>query len=282
MTNASLSDLRYQSGFGNEYASEAVAGALPQGRNSPQRAPLALYAELLSGTAFTAPRHQNRRSWLYRRQPSVVCGRYQPYAQAHWTTGADREIALAPEPLRWNPMPLDGAETAQADFVDGMHTLAANGDAQAQVGIGALMYLANRSMTRRAFVNADGELLIVPQQGCLRITTEMGVLAVKPGEIALVPRGVVFKVALPDSDAGQGASRATSARTTEPSSTCPSWARSAPTVWPTRATSRPRWRLSSLTPARTNSSRSTRAASGPRRCSTRPSTSSPGTATWRR
>jgi homogentisate 1,2-dioxygenase len=197
MTNASATtERRYLSGFGNEYASEAVAGALPQGRNNPQRAPFDLYTELLSGTAFTAPRHENRRTWLYRRQPSVVSGRYQPYAQTQWTTGAGREIALPPEPLRWHPMPLDGA--SQADFIDGMHTVAANGDAESQVGIGSLMYLAGRSMERRAFVNADGEMLVVPQQGRLVITTELGVLDVKPGEIAVLPRGMVFKVALPD------------------------------------------------------------------------------------
>ena len=197
MTQASANDdRRYLSGFGNEYASEAVAGALPQGRNNPQRAPFDLYTELLSGTAFTAPRHENRRTWLYRRQPSVVSGRYQPYAQAQWTTGADREIALPPEPLRWHPMPLDGA--ADADFVDGMHTLAANGDAESQVGIGALVYLAGRSMVQRAFINADAEMLVVPQQGRLVITTELGVLDVRPGEIALLPRGMAFKVALPD------------------------------------------------------------------------------------
>ena len=190
------SERRYQSGFGNEYASEAVPGALPQGRNNPQRGPLDLYTELISGTAFTAPRHENRRTWLYRRQPSVVSGRYQPYAQPHWTTGADREIALPPEPLRWHPPPLAGAEGA--DFIDGMHTIAANGDAESQVGIGSLMYLAGRSMERRAFVNADGEMLLVPQQGRLVITTELGVLDVKPGEIAVLPRGMAFKVALPD------------------------------------------------------------------------------------
>jgi len=202
MTNPSANtepvrERHYLSGFGNEYASEAVAGALPQGRNNPQRAPFDLYTELLSGTAFTAPRHENRRTWLYRRQPSVVSGRYLPYAQAHWTTGADRGIALPPEPLRWHPLPLDGG-VAEVDFIDGMHTIAANGDAESQVGIGSLMYLAGRSMARRAFVNADGEMLVVPQQGRLVITTELGVLDVKPGEIALLPRGMAFKVALPD------------------------------------------------------------------------------------
>ena len=187
--------LKYQSGFGNEYATEAVAGALPQGRNSPQRAPMQLYPELISGTAFTAPRHENRRSWMYRRQPSVVSGRYEAYAQDHWRTGADPHIALAPEPMRWNPFPLTDAG---CDFIDGMRTLAANGDAEMQTGIAAHMYLADRSMQRRAFVNADGEMLIVPQQGRLRIVTEMGVLEVAPGEIALLPRGVAFKVELPD------------------------------------------------------------------------------------
>ena len=198
MTAATSStERRYQSGFGNEYASEAVPGALPQGRNNPQRGPFDLYTELISGTAFTAPRHENRRTWLYRRQPSVVSGRYQPYAQPLWTTGADREIALPPEPLRWHPQPLDEA-AAKADFIDGMRTIAANGDAESQVGIGSLMYLAGRSMERRAFVNADGEMLVVPQQGRLVITTELGVLDVKPGEIAVLPRGMAFKVALPD------------------------------------------------------------------------------------
>ena len=187
-------------GFGNEYATEAVAGALPRGRNSPQRAPFDLYPELISGTAFTAPRHENRRSWLYRRRPSVVAGRYQPYASAErlrWHSGTDHSVAVPPEPMRWHPLPLD-AGADQCDFIDGMHTLAANGDVEAQTGIGVHVWLAGKSMERRAFVNADGEMLLVPQQGRIVLTTEMGVLDVRPGEIALVPRGVVFKVALPD------------------------------------------------------------------------------------
>ena len=191
--------LTYQTGFGNEYATEAVPGALPQGRNSPQRAPLALYPELLSGTAFTAPRQENRRTWMYRRQPSVVSGRYEAYGQAFWQTGGDRNTALAPEPLRWSPFPVgDAIDGVDADFVDGIRTLAANGDAETQSGIAAHVYLATRSMGRRALVNADGEMLLVPQQGALRLVTEMGVLEVKPGEIALLPRGVGFKVELLD------------------------------------------------------------------------------------
>ena len=188
-------DLHYQSGFGNQYSTEAVRGALPQGRNSPQRVDLGLYAELISGSAFTAPRAENRRSWLYRRQPSVAAGGYESYPHADWTTGAAGGMAVPPDPLRWNPFPL---ATAPTDFVDGLHTVCANGDADAQVGMATLVYTANRSMDHRALVNADGEMLLVPQQGRLRITTELGVLEVKPGEIAVLPRGLAFKVALPD------------------------------------------------------------------------------------
>jgi homogentisate 1,2-dioxygenase len=190
-----LTKLKYQTGFGNEFATEAVAGALPQGRNSPQRVPHGLYAELISGTAFTAPRAENRRTWLYRRQPSVVVGGYKPYAQALWCTGAAQGVATPPDPMRWRPVAIPAEAT---DFVDGLRTLVANGDADAQTGMAAHVYVANRSMEQRACVNADGEMLIVPQQGGLLITTEMGVLDVKPGEVALVPRGVAFKVALLD------------------------------------------------------------------------------------
>ena len=189
----------YLSGFGNHHASESVAGALPQGRNSPQRAAHGLYAELISGTAFTAPRADNRRTWMYRRQPSVVSGAYQPHAHTGWTSGAAGGVAVPPDPLRWHPFALASEPT---DFIDGLHTLAANGDADAQIGIAVLVYTANLSMARRALVNADGEMLIVPQQGRLVVTTELGVLDVRPGEIVVLPRGLAFKVALPD-----GASR---------------------------------------------------------------------------
>jgi homogentisate 1,2-dioxygenase len=191
----SHSDLHYHSGFGNEFASEAVPGALPQGRNSPQQAPHGLYTELLSGTAFTAPRGVNRRTWMYRRQPSVVSGAYVPYEQPLWTSGAGGGIDMPPDPLRWNPFPIPDAPL---DFVDGIRTLVANGDVQAQAGMAALIYTANRSMKQRALVNADGEMLLVPQQGRLRVTTELGCMEVAPGEIALLPRGLAFRIELPD------------------------------------------------------------------------------------
>ena len=188
----------YLSGFGNEFASQAIAGALPEGRNSPQRAPHDLYTELLSGTAFTAPRAENRRTWLYRRQPSVMTGAYQPYLQPLWTSGAAGGKAMAPDPLRWRPsdIPLESIESL--DFVDGMRTLVANGDTDSQMGMAAHIYVANRSMTQRALVNTDGEMLLVPQQGRMVVTTELGLLDVKPGEVVVVPRGMAFSVALPE------------------------------------------------------------------------------------
>jgi homogentisate 1,2-dioxygenase len=195
MTEKTVSNLKYQSGFGNEFATEAISGALPVGRNNPQVVPYGLYAELISGTAFTAPRADNRRTWLYRRQPSVVTGKYQTYKQDLWTTGATQGIKTSPEPMRWRPVVIPAVPT---DFVDGMRTLVANGSVDTQTGIATHVYVANKSMNARATVNSDGEMLIVPQQGQLTITTEMGILEVKPGEVALLPRGVVFKVDLND------------------------------------------------------------------------------------
>jgi homogentisate 1,2-dioxygenase len=192
-----MTDTRYMSGFANEFATEAIAGALPQGRNSPQRAPLGLYAEQLSATAFTAPRHSNRRSWLYRIRPAAMHEPFAPYTQTRWLSRFD-EVPTPPNQLRWNPLPLPEASTdahGGVDFVDGMVTMAGN------EACGIHMYAANRSMTRRYFYDADGELLIVPQQGRLVIATELGTLEVEPQQIAVVPRGLRFRVALPDGNA---------------------------------------------------------------------------------
>lgn len=187
--------LKYQTGFGNNFSSEALPGALPLGRNSPQKAPYGLYAELLSGSAFTAPRAENRRTWVYRIRPSAM---HKPFVRIdnHLLRGAPfDEMAPPPTQLRWNPLPIPVLPT---DFVEGMVTMAGNGDAATQTGMAAHIYAANRSMTERAFCNADGEMLIVPQQGRLRLVTELGVLETTPGEIALIPRGMRFRAELPD------------------------------------------------------------------------------------
>jgi homogentisate 1,2-dioxygenase len=183
-------------GFGNHHATEVVAGALPVGRNSPQRVPYGLYAEQLSATAFTAPRQENRRSWLYRMRPSAMHPLFAPYdGRAPLGSPAFEAGAPTPNRLRWNPLPLP---VEPADFIDGLVTYAGNGDVAAGVGCSIHLYVANRSMVDRAFFSADGEWLIVPQQGRLRIVTEMGVMIVAPLQIALIPRGVRFRVDLLD------------------------------------------------------------------------------------
>jgi len=194
LTNAAKADsLSYQSGFGNEFASEAVPGALPAGQNSPQRPPLGLYAEQINGTAFTAPRTANRRSWCYRIRPSVKHKPYQPYDRKLLRSSPFQEAPTSPNQLRWDPLPVPKEPT---DFVDGLVTLAGNGNTDAHSGVGIHVYVANRSMERRAFYNADGELLLVPQLGGLILHTEMGRLHVQPGEISLIPRGIKFRVEL--------------------------------------------------------------------------------------
>jgi homogentisate 1,2-dioxygenase len=191
-----LAPVAEASGFGNQFASEAVPGALPVGRNSPQRAPHGLYAELISGTAFTAPRHENLRTWVYRRRPSAAAARFAPLDTPLWVSGMAAGQVLPPDPLRWHPLPVPEAQAQPLDFIDGLRTIVVNGDPLGQTGMAAHVYLANRSMVDRALVNADGEMLIVPQQGRLSITTELGVLEVVPGDIALLPRGLAFKVAV--------------------------------------------------------------------------------------
>ncbi|RAW08671.1 homogentisate 1,2-dioxygenase [Halomonas elongata] len=194
--------LDYQCGFRNHFATEALPGALPQGQNSPQRCPYGLYAEQLSGSAFTAPRHHNLRSWLYRIRPSVVQSGYEPLEVGKVATSPLDNPAADPNQMRWDPVPLPEAPT---DFIDGLLSVAVNGNADAQRGCGVHVYACNRDMTERFFYDADGELLIVPQQGGLRLRTELGELDVSGGEIAVIPRGVKFQVRLAaDCNAARG------------------------------------------------------------------------------
>ena len=189
----------YQSGFGNEFATEAVKGALPEGQNAPQKHPLGLYTEQLSGSAFTAPRATNRRTWTYRIRPSVTHKPFEEAPPGMIRSGPFTEVPTPPTQLRWDPFPIPERPT---DFVEGLVTIAGNGDPAMQTGVAVHVYAANRSMQGRYFYDADGELLIVPQQGALRLHTELGIVEAKPGDICVVPRGVKFRAELPD-----GASR---------------------------------------------------------------------------
>jgi len=183
--------LRYMTGFGGHFATEAVGGALPEGRNSPQRPAYGLYAEQLSGTAFTMPRHENRRSWLYRMRPTADHRPFTRYEGAKLFAPGTVKDPLAPNRLRWDP---PGDLPDGADFVDGMATMLANRDPADLEGVAVHLYRASKSMERRVFVDADGELLIIPQQGALRVLTELGLIELEPGWVGLVPRGVKFRV----------------------------------------------------------------------------------------
>ena len=185
----------YHTGFGNHVSTEAVAGALPIGRNSPQRPAFGLYAEQLSGSAFTAPRHENRRSWLYRMRPSAAHPSYRRYDGAPLFAPGTSGDPLPPDRLRWGPIADPSPDT---DLIDGMATMLANRDPADLEGVAVHVYAANADMDRRAFFNADGELLFVPQQGRLDLLTELGRIEIAPGQIALVPRGVRFRCLLPD------------------------------------------------------------------------------------
>ncbi|MCA0974088.1 homogentisate 1,2-dioxygenase [Halomonas denitrificans] len=195
------SSLTYQSGFRNHFTSEALPGALPQGQNSPQRCPYGLYAEQLTGSAFTAPRSHNLRSWLYRIRPSVAQSAYHPLDGGDLATAPLSRPAADPNQMRWDPVPMPEAAT---DFIDGLTTIAVNGDAGTQTGCGVHLYVCNSDMTERFFYSADGELLIVPQLGTLRLRTEFGTLDVGNGEIALIPRGVKFQVRIVEGDQARG------------------------------------------------------------------------------
>ncbi len=185
-----MGGIDYLAGFGNAHESEAIAGALPQGQNSPQQVAFGLYAEQVSGSAFTAPRHDNLRSWQYRLRPSAEHSKYRQIGNGLIRTAPCAEAISPPNRLRWNPFALPAKPT---DFIDGLMTVATNGDARLQQGVAVHVYAANKSM-QRCFYNADGELLLVPEQGVLTLMTEFGILEVKPGEIAVIPRGIKFRV----------------------------------------------------------------------------------------
>jgi homogentisate 1,2-dioxygenase len=191
MKKRARAGFQYQNGFGNTFSSQAIKGALPEGRNAPQRAPKGLYTEVLSGTAFTAPRAENLSTWLYKLRPSAMHRPYRRIANGLVRSGPFTEVEVPPNRLRWDPMSI---AAKPADFIDGLATLAGSGDPAAQAGLAVHIYRANRSMSERYFWNADGELMFVPQQGALELFTELGRIELKPGEIAVVPRGMKFKV----------------------------------------------------------------------------------------
>ena len=193
----------YMPGFGNDFETEALEGALPVGQNSPQRCPYGLYAEQLSGSPFTAPRAANERSWLYRMRPTVrhfgaMTRMDLPHFRSAPTLG-ECDVPLGP--LRWDPSPIpDEALT----FLSGMRTISTGGDVTTQTGFAIHVYTMTESMEDSYFYNADGEMLIVPEIGALRLFTEFGIIDIAPGEIAVLPRGIKVKVLLNGGPAARG------------------------------------------------------------------------------
>ncbi|MBX3709119.1 MAG: homogentisate 1,2-dioxygenase [Gammaproteobacteria bacterium] len=185
--------MSYLSGFGNHFESEALEGALVKSRNSPQKAPYGLYAEQLSGSAFTAPRNVNLHSWLYRIQPSVLHGAFSLVTHPTLVGTPFNSIHTPPTQMRWDPMPYP---SSSCNFIEGLTTIAGNGHIEMQTGAAIHLYCATQSMQDEFFYNADGDFLIVPQEGALRFKTEFGMIDVSPGEIIILPRGITFQVYL--------------------------------------------------------------------------------------
>ena len=185
----------YMSGFGNTFETEALAGALPVGRNSPQKVNYGLYAEQLSGSPFTAPQAVNQRSWLYRIRPSVKhTGRFRKVDRGLVRTAPERDERELPiGQLRWGPTPIPRDKLT---FVSGLRTMTTAGDCDTQAGMAAHVVLVTESMKNEAFFNADGEFLIVIQENSLRFRTEFGAISSEPGEVVVIPRGVIFRVEL--------------------------------------------------------------------------------------
>lgn len=193
-----MGKVEYQSGFGNHFETEAFEGTLPRGKNSPQKVPFGLYAEQLSGSAFTASRHENLRTWLYRIRPSVLHGKFEPVPSGLLVHRPFNEVPSNPNQMRWDPVPIPEKAT---DFLEGLITFAGNGGYGSFKGSAVHIYSCNRSMGRRYFYNSDGDFLILPEKGSLRLLTEMGLLEIGPGDMGLIPRGIKFQVEVPDGQA---------------------------------------------------------------------------------
>jgi len=192
----------YMPGFGNDFETEALPGALPQGMNSPQKCNYGLYGEQLSGTAFTAPSHQNERSWCYRIRPSVKhSSRYGKIDLPYWKSApnVDPDVISLGQ-YRWDPVPMPTGG-AGLTWLTGMRTMTTAGDVNTQTGMASHVYLVTASMEDEYFYSADSELLVVPQAGRLRFCTELGIIEIGPQEIAIMPRGLVYRVELLDGPA---------------------------------------------------------------------------------
>jgi homogentisate 1,2-dioxygenase len=190
-----MNDYEYLSGFGSHFTSEdkRCPNSVPKGQNSPQKCSYGLYAEQLSGTAFTAPRKENARSWLYRIRPSAVHQPFQSYEGSRFLVSNWNEQPPNPNQMRWKPFDIP-ANNLKVSFTEGLHTICGAGDPCSRHGLAVHVYLCNTSMPNSAFYNSDGDFLIVPQEGVLDIITEFGRMKVAPNEICVIPQGIRYAV----------------------------------------------------------------------------------------
>ena len=188
--------MNYLHGFANHFESEALAGALPKAQNSPQHAPLGLYAEQINGSAFTSPRHQNLKTWMYKIKPSVIQGKFQEVGHGTWLSDTHKgKVIKTPEALRFHPYP-EATPAKKINFIDSFYTYAINGAPELRTGAAIHLFAFNQSMMNEFFYNADAEMMIVPESGSFLVHTELGTLVVEPHFIAVIPRGIKFRVEL--------------------------------------------------------------------------------------
>jgi homogentisate 1,2-dioxygenase len=203
VTTGTLEDpYSYQVGFGNRFATEAVPGALPTGgRNLPQRCEYDLYSEQLNATSFISSRQTMQHLWFYRIRPAVAHKPLRAFAMKHDMVAAfvghNKDVKFTPFTFEWGPLE-QPSETEPVNFYQGIRTIAGHGDPTSKEGLAVHQYAASVSMGSEAFVNHDGDFLIIPVQGRLDIQTELGRMMVRPGEFCVIQAGLRFKVVLPD------------------------------------------------------------------------------------
>ena len=170
-------------------STEAVPGVLPVGQNSPQKMPMDLYSEQLSGSAFTAPAGKNLRTWLYKKKPSSASYKFSPYEKNSFLP-IQVSSYLSPEQLRWDPI----EDNVKDNFFHSLFPMATQGGPESRIGSTAYLYSFNKGNEDEVFKNNDGEMLIVPAKGAILAKTELGFLSCKPGEILIIPRGIHFSL----------------------------------------------------------------------------------------
>jgi homogentisate 1,2-dioxygenase len=184
----------YMPGFGNDFETEALPGALPQGMNSPQKCNYGLYGEQLSGTAFTAPSHQNERTWCYRIRPSVKhTHRFQKIAVPHWKSAP----LVDPDIISLGSIPLgSGGGALRTADLDHRHAHHDHGGRCEHPDRHGEPYVSGERSRCRMNISSrpTANCWSCRRKAGLRFCTELGIIDLEPKEIAILPRGLVYRV----------------------------------------------------------------------------------------